>query len=96
MEDFLTAKVYELWTIFAQGPLVPTKQIEQKEDVLKDPSKFVVADFRMMKKNAKSKKFTFVALVLISKIEYHNALMLSKFEMLFKLHIKERLKSRSP
>ncbi|XP_070050245.1 uncharacterized protein [Nicotiana tomentosiformis] len=56
MEDLLTAEDYELWTIVNPGPLNPTKQNGQNEDVPKDPSKFVVADFSMMEKNAKAKK----------------------------------------
>ncbi|XP_070046236.1 uncharacterized protein [Nicotiana tomentosiformis] len=55
MEDFLTAKDYELWTIVNQGPLTPTKKI-QNEIVPKDPSKFVATDFRMTEKNSKAKK----------------------------------------
>ncbi|XP_070049426.1 uncharacterized protein [Nicotiana tomentosiformis] len=56
MEDFLTAEDYELWTIVNQSPLIPTKQNAQSETVPKDPSEFVAADFRKMKKNAKAKK----------------------------------------
>ncbi|XP_070040967.1 uncharacterized protein [Nicotiana tomentosiformis] len=56
MEDFLTAEKYELWTIVNQGQLTPTKQNGQNETVPKDPSECVVADFRMVEKNAKLKK----------------------------------------
>jgi len=56
MEDFLTSEDYELLTIVNKGPLTPTKQNAQNEIVPKDPSEFVAADFRMMEKNAKTKK----------------------------------------
>ncbi|XP_070031818.1 uncharacterized protein [Nicotiana tomentosiformis] len=56
IKDFLTAEDYELWTIVNQSPLIPTKQNAQNKIVPKDPSEFVVADFRIMEKNAKAKK----------------------------------------
>ncbi|XP_070055846.1 uncharacterized protein [Nicotiana tomentosiformis] len=56
MKNFLTVEDYELWTIVNRGPLTPTKQNGQNENVPKDPSEFVAADIRMMEKNAKTKK----------------------------------------
>ncbi|XP_070042936.1 uncharacterized protein [Nicotiana tomentosiformis] len=56
MEDLLTAKDYDLLIIVNRGPLTPTKQKGYIETIPKDPFEFVVADFRMMEKNAKAKK----------------------------------------
>ncbi|XP_070007770.1 uncharacterized protein LOC142165306 [Nicotiana tabacum] len=56
MKDFLTAEDYELWTIVNRGPVIPTKQNGKNKNVPKDSSEFVAADFRMIEKNAKTKK----------------------------------------
>ncbi|XP_070036422.1 uncharacterized protein [Nicotiana tomentosiformis] len=87
MEDFLTAEDYELWTIVNQGPLTPTKQNAQNETVPKDPYEFVAADFKMMEKNAKAKKFLSVDLIwdaLQTAHEGTNQVKRSKIELLMR------------
>ena len=56
MENYIEAEDYELWMLIKNGPLIPTKVIEDGSIVHKQPDEFNAEDFKMMEKNAKAKK----------------------------------------
>jgi len=56
MENYIQADDYELWMIIKNGPLIPTKTLENGSSVAKKPEEFNAEDFRMMEKNAEAKK----------------------------------------
>ena len=56
MENYIQAEDYKLWMLIKNGPLIPTKVIEDGSKVHKKPEEFNADDFKMMEKNAKAKK----------------------------------------
>jgi len=63
MENYIQAEDYELWMLIKNGPLIPTKIIEDGTEVPKKPDEFnYVEDFKKMEKNAKAKKLLYFGL----------------------------------
>ena len=62
MENYIQAEDYELWMLIMNGPLVPTKILEDGNKVSKEPSEFDAEDYKMMEKNAKAKKLLYFGL----------------------------------
>ena len=62
MENYIQAEDYELWMLIKNGPLIPTKVIEDRSKVHKKPEEFNADDFKMMEKNAKAKKLLYFGL----------------------------------
>ena len=62
MENYIQAEDYELWMLIKNGPLIPTKVIEDGSKVHKKPEEFNADDFKMMEKNAKAKKLLYFGL----------------------------------
>jgi len=62
MENYIQAEDYELWTLIKNGPLIPTKAIEDGTEVHKEPNEFDAEDFKKMEKNAKAKKLLYFGL----------------------------------
>jgi len=63
MENYIQAEDYELWTLNKNGPLIPTKVIENGTTVRKEPNESDAEDFKKMEKNAKAKKLLYFGLV---------------------------------
>ena len=55
MENYIQAEDYELWMLIKNGPLVPTKVLEDGKTVSKEPKEFDAEDYKKMEKNAKAK-----------------------------------------
>ena len=64
MENYIQAEDFELWMLIKNGPLIPTKVIEDGTKVHKNPDEFNADDFKMMEKNAKAKKILYFGLAL--------------------------------
>jgi len=62
MENYIQAEDYELWMLIKNGPLNPTKVIEDGTEVPKKPDEFNAEDFRKMEENAKAKKLLYFGL----------------------------------
>ena len=62
LEKYIQAEDYELWMLIKNGPLIPTKVIEDGSKVHKKPEEFNAKDFKMMEKNAKAKKLLYFGL----------------------------------
>ena len=62
MENYIQAEYYELWMLIKNGPLIPTKVIEDGSIVHKQPDEFNAEDFKMIEKNAKAKKLFYFGL----------------------------------
>jgi len=62
MENCIQAEDYELWMLIKNGPLIPTKVIENGTAVRKEPNEFHAEDFKKMEKNAKAKKLLYFGL----------------------------------
>ena len=62
MENDAQANVYELWMIIKNGPLIPTKTIEDGSMVPKKHEEFNSGDFKMMEKNARAKNLLYFGL----------------------------------
>jgi len=62
MENYIQAEDYELWMLVKNGPLIPTKVVEDGTEVHKQPDEFDAEDFKKMEKNAKAKKFLYFGL----------------------------------
>ena len=62
MENYIQAEDYELWMLIKNGPLIPTKVVEDGTKVHKQPDEFDAEDFKKMEKNAKAKKFLYFGL----------------------------------
>ena len=62
MENYIQAEDYELWMLIKNGPLIPTKVIEDGSKVHKKHEEFNVDDFKMMEKTAKAKKLLYFGL----------------------------------
>jgi len=56
MKNYIRAEDYELWMLIKNGPLIPTKVIEDGTDVHKELDEFDAEDFKKMEKTAKAKK----------------------------------------
>ena len=56
MKNYIQAEDYELWVLIKNGPLIPTKIIEDGTEVHKEPDKFDAENFKKMEKNAKAKE----------------------------------------
>ena len=56
MENYIQTEDYELWMLIKNGPLIPTKVIEDGSKVHKKTEEFNAEDFKMMEKDAKAKK----------------------------------------
>jgi len=59
MENYTQAEDYKLWMLIKNGQLIPTKVIEDRTEVHKQPDEFIADDFKMMEKNAKAKKLLY-------------------------------------
>jgi len=62
MENYIQVEDYELWMLIKNGPLIPTKRIEDGTEVYKQPDEFDPEDFKKMEKNAKAKKLLYFGL----------------------------------
>ena len=62
MENYIQAEDYELWMLIKNGPLVPTKVLEDGKKVPKEPVEFDAEDYKKMEKNAKAKKLLYFGL----------------------------------
>ena len=62
MENYIQAEDYELWMLLKNGPLVPTKVLEDGKKVPKEPREFDAEDYKKMEKNAKAKKLLYFGL----------------------------------
>ena len=62
MENYIQAEHYELWMLIKNGPLVPTKVLEDGKKVPKESIEFDVEDYKKMEKNAKAKKLLYFGL----------------------------------
>ena len=62
MENYIQAEDYELWMLIKNGPLVPTKVLEDGKTVSKEPKEFDAEDYKKMEKNAKAKKLLYFGL----------------------------------
>ena len=62
MKNYIQAEDYELWMLIRNGPLIPTKVIEDGTKVYKQPGEFDAEDFKKMEKNAKAKKLLYFGL----------------------------------
>ena len=62
IENYIQVEDYELWMLIKNGPLIPTKVIEDGSEVPKKPEEFNAEDFKMMEKNAKAKKLLYFGL----------------------------------
>jgi len=62
MENYIQVDDYELWMIIQNGPLIPKKKFENGSLVPKKPEEFNAEDFKMMEKNAKTKKLLYFGL----------------------------------
>jgi len=62
MENYIQAEDYKLWMPIKNGPLIPTKVIEDGTEVRKKPEEFNAEDFKMTEKNAKAKKLLYFSL----------------------------------
>jgi len=62
MENYIQAEDYELWMHIKNGPLIPTKVVEDGIEVHKQPDEFNAKDFKKMEKNAKAKKLLYFGL----------------------------------
>ena len=58
----IQAEDYELWMLIKNGPLIPTKLIEDGSKVHKKLEEFNAEDFKMMEKNAKAIKLLYFGL----------------------------------
>jgi len=64
MENCIQVEDYGLWMLIKNGSLIPTKVIEDGSIVHKQPDEFNADDFKMMEKNAKTKKLLYFGLSL--------------------------------
>jgi len=62
MEKYIQAEDYELWMLIKNEPLIPMKIKEDGTTVKKKPEVFDRNYFKMMEKNAKSKKLLYFGL----------------------------------
>ena len=92
MENYIQAEDYELWMLIKNGPLIPTKVIEDRSKVHKKPEEFNAEDFKMMAKSAKAKNSCVFVLVLMSIHASLNASQPKIFGMRYKLPTKEPIK----
>jgi len=62
MAKYVQPDDYKLWIIIKNGPLIPTKTLENGSSFLKKPKEFNAEDFRMIENNAKAKKLLYFGL----------------------------------
>ena len=62
MENYIQAEDYELWVLIKNGPLVPTKVLEDGKKVPKESIEFDAEDYKKMEKNVKAKKLLYFGL----------------------------------
>ena len=62
MKNYIQADDYELWMLIKNGPLIPKKATEDGKIIPKKPEEFNAEDFKMMEKNAKTKKLLYFGL----------------------------------
>ena len=53
MENYIQAEDYELWMLIKNGPLVPTKVLEDGKKVPKESIEFDAEDYKKMEKNVR-------------------------------------------
>jgi len=62
MKNYIQAEDFELWMLIKNGPLIPTKTLEDGSKTHKKPEEFNADDYKMMEKNAKAKKLLYFGL----------------------------------
>jgi len=62
MENYIQAEDYELWMLIKNGPLILVRIKEDGTTVMKKPEEFDSNGFKMMEKNAKTKKLLYFSL----------------------------------
>ena len=62
MKNYIQAEDYELWMLIKNGPLIPTKVVEDGTEVHKQPNEFDAEDFKKKEKNTKAKKLLYFGL----------------------------------
>ena len=84
MENYIQAEDYELQMLIKNGPLIPTKVIENRTKVCKEPNEFDVDDFKKMEKNAKAKNSYILVLVQMNTLASLSASQPKTYGMPFK------------
>ena len=92
MENYIKAKDYELWMLIKNGPLIPTKVIEDGTEVYKQPNEFNADDFKKMEKNAKAKKLLYFGLGLDAYTRISESSQPKTYGMRFKQLMKAQIK----